>query len=127
MKTKKVNRNGENILIRRTLNGVETFNTTAYNRLGTHKFEYSIEDIPVHAITRKVRNAYYNSPWLNISKFKYKNAECIVNKIAIVYDAGYVLKVCYTNNKGYFYDYIKNINSLKHLKLLKLSDIEIIA
>lgn len=126
MKLKTVNKNGDKVLTKTTPTGYETWNVSAYARHNPSKREYTIDEIPVHKITEKVRGAYYASPWCRIKSFKYRGKLCVVKQVSIVYDAGYVIKVIYNNGYKNFHTYVQNINSMKYLTLLKLKDIEII-
>jgi hypothetical protein len=93
-----------------------------------HKWEYTLEDIPNHRITETIRNAYHESPWQKVKKFIYKGDKCVVKDIVFVYDGGgYVLKLNYTVNGEPRYKYIKNINSLKYLKILSIKAVDILA
>lgn len=94
------------------------------------KQEYAIDEF-THKIHKKIRDAYDNSPWLKIKKFKYKDRIYNVENITVVYDSGYVLRLNYVhkNNQGKiikYYRYIQNINSIKYLKLLKFKNIIIL-
>ena len=126
MKLKKIHKNGDKVLVKTTPAGYETWNVSAYARHNSDKREYEIDEIPIHKITEKVRRAYYGSPWRTISNFKYKGSICTVKKLVIVYDAGYVIKLIYNDGLRDVHTYVKNVNSLKYLSLLKLKDIEII-
>jgi hypothetical protein len=126
MRLKNINKNGDKVFVKTTPTGYETWNVSAYTRHNPSKREYTIDEIPVHKITEKVRDAYYTSPWHMINNFKYKGRICTVKKLIIVYDAGYVIKLIYNNGCRDVHTYVKNVNSLKYLSLLKLKDIEII-
>jgi hypothetical protein len=97
----------------------------------TIKDEYTIDEF-THPIYKNLKTIYFTSPWRKIRKFKYKNNICTVINRRIVYDNGYVIKLNYkyTNAKGNTiktHKYIHKVNGYKFLKLLKLTDVEIIA
>lgn len=94
------------------------------------KKEYAIDNFQ-HPLYQFIQNAYQNTPWQNIKTFMYQNKRCTVKNITVVYDSGYVLRLNFAQeqNNGKIintYKYIQNINSVKYLKLLKLSNIKII-
>lgn len=97
-----------------------------------HKLEYDVSEF-THPIYAKIVDTYNQSPWHRIKQFKLKNNPQIytVDNIKIVWDGGYVLKLNYSyfDNKHkqiLKYKYIKNINSLKYLRLLHLREIDIV-
>lgn len=122
----KANKTNKGVLLeRRTHEDYSAFNITLYKELGTAKWEYTVEEIP--SFNKTVRDAYYKCPWHKVKVFKYRNKECIVENIRIVFDGGgYVLKLNFTVDGNSEYKYITNINSLKYLKLLKFKDVDIV-
>jgi hypothetical protein len=121
------------MILRKTYKDKSVFqlNYDLYNQINhpKHKQEYTLDDLK-HPMYNRIREAYYQSPWHKIRKFKYKNNLCTCTGITFVYDSGFVLRLNYqyvNDDKCInYYRYIKNINSLKYLKLLKLKDIEVV-
>lgn len=107
------------------------FDYDHYHKLDENKRkdEYNIEEF-THPIYKQLRTIYYSSPWRKIKKFKYKDNICTVINIRIVYDSGYVIKLNYKYTKQgenvETYKYIHKVNGYKYLRLLKLTDIDIV-
>lgn len=118
------------IFKKKSLNGdFRMLDLNQYNLAHQRQNEYRPEDLKLKIYDR-IRKVYYSSPWHNIEEFIYKDKICSIDDIVLVFDVGYVMKINYhysTKNSEvkYEYKYIHNINSLKYLKLLTFSKVEI--